>query len=347
MAIKDSFVSVVAPLHNDADIIEAFINETMRILVGNYADYELVLVDDGSSDATVERANALLREHRCIRIIRLSRNFGREAAIAAGLDSVIGDYVVVMLPCTDPPGLISEIVHKARTSGRILYGIAQDRGREPLLPRVGSLLFYWYVNSVLKLNMTRDSTFFRVLTRQAVNAITRVGDKHRYLRFLTTHVGFGSEGFAYREIQRSERCGKRDFRDAINTAIAIVVANSLHPLRFVSALAIAASLLNVFYSLYVIAIFFLKDEVAEGWTTTSLQSAGMFFLLFVILSVLSEYIGHLLVETRDRPLYHVHDEITSSVLIADEEKRNVVEDSPVANRASPHTGAALGLTRND
>src|SRR5206468_2184236 len=111
---SDCFVSVVAPLHDDADIVEGFVRDVLAVVSAEYANYELVLVDDGSGDDTSARVTRLLSEERCIRLVRLSRRFGRDIAISAALDTVIGDFVVVLVPESDPPELIPAIVEECR-----------------------------------------------------------------------------------------------------------------------------------------------------------------------------------------------------------------------------------------
>lgn len=326
MTVTDCFVSVVSPLGNDAAIVRDFVRETMTMLRQHYANYELVLVDDGSEDDTVDIVTDLQREYECVRLIRLSRRFGEEIAIFAGLDSVIGDYVVVMLPNSDPPAVVPEMVRCARDSGGIVFGVAEGQ-RQSLLMRAGAALFHWYCRRVAHLNLPRNTTQFRVLSRQAVNALTQVRNMYRYLRVLSTHVGYRSRSFPYRPLNRSGESQRRPFLPALNAAIDIAVTSSGHPLRFVSWLGVFAGVCNALYALYVVLIFALKDEVAEGWTTLSLQNAAMFFLVFLILTVSSEYLGQILVETKDRPPYHVLEERTSAVLIADENRRNIVTDS--------------------
>lgn len=327
MAVADCFVSVVVPVGNDAAIIRDFIREVMEVLRTAYTNYELVLVDDGSEDDTVAQISAVLGDYECMRLIRLSRRFGEEVAIFAGLDSVIGDFVVVMLPNSDPPRLIPEMVQTARKSGGIVFGIAEDRRPKPMLIRLGAAVFYWYCRRVAKLNLPRNTTQFRVLSRQAVNALTQVKNRHRYLRVLSAHVGYGSRSFSYEPMNRSREPQKRSLVQAVNSAIDIMITSSGHPLRLVSWLGILAGFLNVLYAVYVVVVYIVKDRVAEGWTTLSLQNAAMFFFVFLILTVSSEYLGHILGETIDRPLYYVLEERNSAVLLADEERRNVVTES--------------------
>lgn len=327
MANSDCFVSVVAPLYNNAAIVTQYVIEVTQLLKDEYTNYELVLVDDGSDDSTSDIVDGLLAEFQCIRYIRLSRTYGEEIAISAGLDTVIGDFVVIMLPNQDPPSLIPQMVEKARSGFEIVYGIQRNPDKKSAIQRIGARLFYWYCRRYLKFSFTAGTSQFRVLSRKAVNAITRIKDRHRYLRYSSRHVGFASEGIIYDHISREGHDKKRDFFEAANLATSIIVSSSKHPFRIATWVGITASIMNVFYGGYIVAIYFFKDNVAEGWTTLSLQQATMFFFIFLILVILSEYIGQILDESQQRPMYYVLEEKTSSVMMLDELRRNVVRDS--------------------
>src|ERR1700736_3344811 len=193
MATSDCFVSVVAPLRNDSAIVADFVAEVMEVLRDNYSNYELVLVDDGSEDDTVIKVTSLLGRYECIRLIRLSRRFGTEIAIASGVDSVIGDFVVVMLPDSDPPRLMPEMVRQARNGQGIVFGVRKGRAGEPLLMRIATDLFYWSAGKLFHLRIPKNSTKFLVLSRQAVNAVIQIKDKYRYIRLLGSYVGYTNQ----------------------------------------------------------------------------------------------------------------------------------------------------------
>ena len=327
MVASDCFVSVVAPLYNDSAIVESFILDIVKTLRNNYAHYEVVLIDDGSNDDTVDKVNGMLSKYECIRLIRLSRTFGQEIAISAGIDSVIGDFAVIMLPDSDPPELVPHIVEQSRDGSGIVFGIRKHRAKEPLLLKGGASLFYWFSHRILKLNIPKNTTHFRVLSRKSINALIQMKDRLRYLQTLSAYVGYSNQSFVYEPLERRARPRKKSIWEALNLAINIIVTNSTFPLRLVSWLGLAVSALNLLYIGYVVLNFFFNDHLAEGWVTRSLQNSVMHFFLFLILAVLSEYIGRLLNESKDRPLYYVLDELNSSVMIADEDRKNVVMET--------------------
>ena len=326
MASSDCFASVVAPLSNDADIVRAFVTDVITVLKANYENYEVVLVDDGSTDATASLVSEMLAEERCLRLIRLSRRFGRDIAISAGLDSVIGDFVVVLIPESDPPALIPEFIEKCRRGAGIVYGIRARRPAEPLYLSIGTRLFYWYFNRIVGVDLPRNSTDFRAYSRQSVNAITRIKDRLRYLRTFGGSVGFGGEPFVYEPRSRRARTRGRAFGEAVGLAINMTVANSTQPLRVVSLGGLALSLLSGLHVIHVLLTRLLDPSTVAGWTTQQAYVSAMFTFLFLMLATLCEYMGRLLGEIKDRPLYFVLEERTSAVLLVDEHRKNVVAD---------------------
>jgi len=327
MMNSNCFVSVIAPLYNDSRIVEAFVAEVIQVLRNNYANYEVVLVNDGSEDDTLEKVFSTLKKYECIRLISLSRNFGTDVAIASGLDTVIGDFVVVLIPESDPPQLIPELIQQAQNGKDILVGVRRNRFDEPLWMRTGANLFYWLCRRLLKIPLIKNSTQFRVLSRQVVNAIIQIEDKHRYLRLLSSYVGYRSQTFNYEFIKRYKKPKTKNFLELIALGSQIIVANSSRPLRFASYIGLLASIVNVIYIGYVVLVYLLKDTVTEGWVTLSLQNALMFFFISIILTILCEYVCSILERLKGGPAYYVAEEKNSSVLIADRERRNIVKDS--------------------
>jgi glycosyltransferase involved in cell wall biosynthesis len=321
----DCFVSVVVPLWKDAAIVEPFVRETIAVLEANFTYYELLLVDDGSTDGTAVRVESLLSELPSIRLLRLSRHFGDEVAVAAGLDAVIGDYVVTMLPATDPPALIPRFVECARQHDGVVIGVRSTR-EESLGAKLGAAVFYWICNRFLELDLPRSSTHFRAFSRKTLNALLQIKDKYRYLKVFSTYIGYHHETIVYEPKPRTGATlpPQRGLFRSVELAINVMVANSTRLLRLVTGLGLIASALNLLYIVYIFLIAVFKKHVAEGWVTLSAQHAGMFFFLFVILTVLGEYVGRILAETQDRPLYYVMEERDSSVLVTNSDRKNVV-----------------------
>lgn len=313
--MTESLISVVAPLATDATpaAVEAFVDETVAVLRGVVNHYEIVLVDDGAPAETADRVRALLARHDFVRFLRLSRHFGEETAITAGLDVAIGDYIIVMLPNMDPPSLIPEFFERARTEADIVYGVRLHRKSEPFWYRAGARVFYWYINSVVGAGIPENSTQFRCMSRQVVNAITQIRGPDQYLRLLTSYIGFRKQALPYAPINRSGQPTVRPKGEAVHLARALIMDHTTHPLRIVLRVGVLAAVVNAVWV-----------AMRSGLGGQTLSSALGLLLLTVMIATIGEYVGGLSRRLRDRPAYYVREEHTSSVLLR-EDRKNVVD----------------------
>lgn len=321
------FLSVVVPLADDADLLEPFLDELAGIVRAGWANHEILLVDDASRDGTRALVERLSARHACLRYLRLARHAGPELAILAGLDNVIGDVVVVLQPESDPPALLPRFVERARACGGVVAGVSTGPPSQGFVYRVGQRTFAALARGVLDADVRSDATLYTAFTRPALNAMGAIKDRSRALRLYGAVIGWPREVLEYAPVARRGAIRRKRVMEGLERGVSILVTNSTRPLRWVSLLGFLGSVLNLLYILYVVAIALFKERVAEGWITLSLSISGMFFLLFAILAVLAEYVGRLLDETRDRPLYHVAEELTSPSMLADATRRNVVHET--------------------
>lgn len=337
----ESFISVVAPLEGEGGAaIEAFVEETIAAVRGLVTHYEIILVDDGTHDDTRERVQALLARYDFVRFLRLSRHFGEETAIAAGLDAAIGDYIVVMLPNMDPPALIARFFERVLSGAAdLVYGVRLHRKNEPMWYRAGAFVFYGYVNGVIKAGLPRDSTQFRCMTRQVVNAITKIRDPESYLRVLTSYVGFRKEALPYAPINRSGRATARPTADAFHLARTLTIDYSTQPLRFISWLAVLAGM--VLTGLTGWQFYTGRSDPASVRAIDPLLFVVsiQFLIVTLVLAAIAAYVASIARRTRGRTAYYVQEEHTSSVLLR-EDRRNVVDDTMLPATESLETSRA-------
>ncbi|HTU23725.1 MAG TPA: glycosyltransferase [Gemmataceae bacterium] len=328
MMNPDAIVSVVGYLCNDADLLRDFVARTTAVLEAGCDHFELIVLDDHSTDRTPGCVEGLLAQYAGLRYIRLARRSGEEIAATAGLDAAIGDYVVFLRGRFDPPEAIGDMLDLAVREGGTVLGVTGGTGVLPVsgwLFRTCRRLFYRLVELLLRVRIPADSTGFCVLSRAVVNTIARTRSKTRHLRLLACTVGYPVRLHRYEPMGPAFLNRQRSLGDAFQDAMRILVSSSQTPLRLVSTLGIVASSLNLCYVLYVLAIYFFKKEVAPGWVTLSLQSSAMFFFVFLILVSLSEYVVQILAESQDNPLYHVESDRTSAIT-AGVGRRNVLMD---------------------
>lgn len=331
--LSSVFVSAVVVLSaaalRQAQTVERDVAALWQVLHDRYENFELLCIVDGAADGVASGAQDALRpllvRLDCIRVLCLSRRFGRDAALAAGLESAIGDIVVCLDLATDPLALVPELVERCRKGGGAVVGIDPERTGQSALERLGAAWFYRLGRSLFDLESIAHATALMALSRPALGALLRIKEQSRHPQVFLPYIGFGVQTLVYKPGGRT--APERGFVQSVGRAMELLVTGSMRPLRLVSWLSLAASALNGLYILYVVAIALFKRDVAEGWPTLSLQQGVMFFLLFLVLAVLSEYVGRILEESRRRPQYVLRDELASSVVVEKEQRRNIVRDS--------------------
>jgi dolichol-phosphate mannosyltransferase len=324
----EALISVIAPLEGEGGAaVEAFLSETIEQLRSIVSHYEIILVDDGTDDDTPDRVKALLARYDFVRFLRLSRHFGEETAIAAGLDAAIGDYVIVMLPNMDPPALIPRFFERVHSNAAdLVYGVRLHRKSEPLWYRLGASVFYGYINGVIKAGLPRDSTQFRCMTRQVVNAITKIRDPETYLRTLTSYVGFRKEALPYAPINRNGRAVARPVGDAFHLLRSLTIDYSTQPLRFIAWLAVFIALTLSVMSGWQFFAGRVDPARARDIDPVLFILSIQFLIVTVVLAAIAAYVASVSRRTRARPAYYVQEEHTSSVLLS-ETRRNVVAET--------------------
>jgi glycosyltransferase involved in cell wall biosynthesis len=326
----DTFVSVVAVCQDHAAVLPAFLAEVSAVLTRRYSNFEVVLLDNASADDTPAVVREALRAARCVRYLRLSRKLDDETALTAGLDAAIGDFVVTLHPDFDPPAEIPALVERCRAGADVVIGVEQSPPRHGPAYRLGRRLFLQLARSLMKFEPVTGLTSLRCLSRSAVNALTRVRSRRRHFAMVLAEVGFRPALHRYDRISRSGGRPRPDLTRATRIGLSVLVHYSVTPLRLVSVLGLVGSTLSLLYSAYVVAVYLLKRDVMPGWTTLSLQVSGMFFLVFVMLTLMGECLGRVLEELVDRPLYHLRDEQSSAVMLSEVARRNVMNESECA-----------------
>lgn len=310
----DLFVSLVAIWQEGAVPVADFVADVYSALDRRYTNFEILLLENGPQPGVAAEIKLLLSRYAGLRHIRLTRTADAETAVMAGLDAAIGDFVVTMHADWDPPGDIVPMVERCRAGCDLVVGLIDaDRGRGPIY-RVFRRAYFGLVRWSIGVEPTAGATLFRAFSRHAVNLLTRVRVRRRFFTVLAADTGLET---AYQRYDRPDRPGSRPrvgLLAGLRVGAAVIVHNSTAPLHLVSLVGLIGSLLSFVYSLYVITIYLVKREVMPGWTTLSLQTSGLFFLVFVMMTLLGEYLARLLEEASDRPLYQVREEDASAVM---------------------------------
>ncbi len=317
---QDIFVSAVVVMRPETKEVSQYILDLYLVLESHYTNYEIIIVDNEVSKDEFNAVTALLDKIPCIRIIKLSQQFRYDTALFAGLEVSIGDYVCTLDPTIDSPKYLTDFIIKNQTHD-VVQGVSEITISGVFGSQLGRRLFYWYNRKYIGIDIPLSATYYASYSRRAINSLTSSGRHHRHIRHLARRIGYGYITQSYMPLNKPG--SQRRLRTGIVEALEIVTSYSTHPLRSVTWLGFIASAINVIYAFYVLVLNVFNKSLAPGWTSTSMQLSLMFFVLFIIMIILAEYIGRILIETHHEPNYFVSDELVSTVAIADTDRRNI------------------------
>lgn len=318
--LQDIFVSTVIVMRSETVGIGEYIRSLFKLLNESYTDFEIIVVDNGANDIEFQSAVSLLDRLPCIRLIKLSQQFKYDTALFAGLDVSIGDYVCTLDPVTDPIENVPKLI-SMNTQNEVVQGVSKLPIKGVLGTQVGRKIFYWYNRKYIGIDIPLNATYHASYSRRAINSLTTTSSRHhRHVRHMARRIGFGYTTYPYAPLQNPS--SQRKLKTGVVEALEIITSYSTHPLRFVTWLGVFAGTLNVIYAAYVLVLNLTSTELAPGWTSTSVQLSLMFFVLFMVLIILSEYIGRILTEIHRDPHYYITNELTSTVAVANVDRKN-------------------------
>jgi glycosyltransferase involved in cell wall biosynthesis len=324
-AKSETFVSIVSPVHDSGAYVEAYIREVSDILSEHFQDYEIVLIDAGSQDDTVAIIQQLQSEIRNLQLYCLPRPIPKDNAFVVGVEKAIGDVVITVDPCYDPPAKITELLEPHLAGNDVVYGIREDRlGRHTGESyNAFARIFYRIYHKITGIDLPVGVSTLRLLSRRAVNTLLDNAERYDLFVVITSFSGLRYSTVPYKRINRADQKERTHYWQAIGRALNLLLLSSHHSLRLRSIGSLSAASINVIYSLYVVTIALLKDEVAEGWVSMSLQISGMFLLMFVVLAILSEYVIRLFMHSQNRWPYVIVQE-SSSLILSKKDEPNVL-----------------------
>ncbi|WP_347251295.1 glycosyltransferase family 2 protein, partial [Legionella sp.] len=309
---QPSKISVIAPMYNEEAIIEIYLQETIHVLETHFQHYELILIDDGSTDHTLARCTPYIKANKNIRLISFSRNYGHEIASTAGFDYAVGDYVILMdSDLQHPPELIPAMVRKAQEGYDVVCASRSNREHETRFKQFAAKLFYRFTRKMTGFDMQGDTGNFRLLKRKVVESLKKMKESNRHLIMMFAYVGFKTANIPYYCPPRAAGKSKYSLRQLINLALDSVISFSARPLRTMSFVSIFISAVMMLYAGFILMEkLFTHQHLADGVASIIFLTSGLFSVLFLFLAIISEYISRILVETKNRPLYYIKQEIT-------------------------------------
>lgn len=334
--VGDVFVSVVVRSCNAERFLEPALARLSGVMEASFAHYEIVIVDDASTDGTPGVISKMQQKARNIQSYRFARAKGDNVALTAGLDHAIGDMVVILDLRLDPPELIPQMVALASggvgPGADIVYALPRERLEAA---SAHDRLATWFLRRLARLHdvdVPAAMSSYRLFSRAVLSFILKAGGRHRMLPILPAMSGYPFLTVEYDRLPFDHGATRPSRIDRVWKAVDLVFSSSTRPLRIITLVSLGISLLTVFYSIYVVLVVAFLPGVASGWASLSLEVSGLFFLVCIVLAVMSEYLLQVL-ETSDRlPRYHIADQTHSSTMTY---ARNLnVIDTKAADRSN-------------
>lgn len=302
-------LTVVVPAYNESAVLDAFHARLSRVLDELSLDCDVLYVDDGSTDSTWQLMSALAARDSRTGAIKLSRNFGKEAALTAGLDQVDADAAIVIdADLQDPPELIPALVERWREGFDVVYATRSARQGETGFKRLTSALFYRSMDRVSDIQVPRDTGDFRLLSRRALDALHQLRERQRFMKGLFTWIGYRQTAVYYLREPRQAGTTKWNYWRLLQLAIEGFTSFSTAPLRLATWVGVAASLLSFLFGLWVLGKALFFGDRVQGYPSLMVVILFIGGVQLLALGVIGEYLGRNYAESKQRPLYFVEEQ---------------------------------------
>jgi glycosyltransferase involved in cell wall biosynthesis len=309
MTTHKPVISIIAPVYNEEPIIDELYRRLVEVLDGTGESWEVVMINDGSWDGSAEKMRALAGRDSRVRVVNFARNFGHQNAVTAGMDYAQGDVVIVIdADLQDPPEVILQLLDKWREGYQVVYAVRAERKGETWFKKFTAKIFYRLIYRITDVNIPVDTGDFRLMDRKVVDAVQSMREHNRFIRGMTSWVGFRQTGVEYVRQERFAGTTKYPLRKMIRFAFDAITGFSYFPLQVTIYVSLILALLAVL-AVPVVAFLRLSGSTLqfEGQATTLvvvlLMSSFQLFFFFIM----GQYVARIYDEVRQRPLYIVSD----------------------------------------
>lgn len=301
--------SIIAPIYNEIDNLPELYRRVKEVMDSNGETWELVLVDDGSTDGSTEKIRELAEKDNTVRPVIFARNFGHQIAITAGWDYARGDAVVIIdADLQDPPEVILDLAKKWKEGYEVVYAVRGEREGESWFKLWTASVFYRLIYRITDVKIPVDTGDFRLMDRKVVNVLKKMKERHRFPRGMSAWVGFKQIGVTYKRAARHAGVTKYPFKKMLRLAVNAITGFSYFPLQVATFIGFISAGISIL-AIPVVAILRLAgSHFFEGQTTTLVSVLFLGGVQLISLGILGEYVGRLYDEAKGRPLYIVRDE---------------------------------------
>lgn len=303
---ENTLLSIVVPVYNEATIITRFHQRLTTVLKTLSLTTEIIYVNDGSTDNTLEVLTLLRSVDPQTAIVALSRNFGKEIALAAGLDYSQGDAVVVIdVDLQDPPELIPTLLDRWRQGYEVVFAKRISRAGETWFKKLSAHLFYRFLQRLSPISIPVDTGDFRLLSRRVVNSLKQLRERHRFMKGLFAWVGYAQIAVPYERAPRVGGESKWNYWKLWNLAIEGITSFTITPLKLATYLGFFTVLSALLYALFMLYTIFTVEKASAGYSLLMFVTLFLGGIQLIILGIIGEYLGRIFMETKQRPLYLV------------------------------------------
>ncbi len=303
-----TLLSVVAPVYNEQELVELFVRRACAAVADYAFAFELVIVNDGSSDATGELLDRIAAADRRVRVVHLSRNFGHQAALTAGLEHAVGDVVVMIdADLQDPPELIPAMVARWEEGADVVYAVRRQREGESAFKLATASWFYKLFDKLAQVDLEPNSGDFRLLDRRALDALLTMTERSRFLRGMTVWVGFTQTAVPYERDARHAGETKYTLRKMLRFSLDAIASFSHLPLQLATYVGLLSAGL-AFVAIPVVAALHFAGSYLPGFGSLTIAILLLGGIQLIALGVIGEYVGRIYDEVKHRPLYIVREE---------------------------------------
>lgn len=299
-------LSIVVPMYNESSNLDEFYNRITSVIDSTGYSYEVICINDGSKDDTIFQLYRLHEKDSRIKIIDLSRNYGKEISMTAGIDFSCGKAVVIIdADLQDPPELIPQLIEKMREGYDVVYAVRLRRDGDTILKKTTAFLFYKIMEKLSPVIIPKNSGDFRIMTRQVVNAIKSMREHHRFMKGIFSWAGFRQTGIPYLRMPRYSGKSKFNYWQLWNFALEGITSFSFLPLQIATYFGILIAFSSMLFAFYIFLDTLINGNPVPGYPSLMVAILFLGGIQLISLGVIGEYIGRIYNESKVRPLYFV------------------------------------------
>lgn len=300
---KSIYISCVVPIFNEEAVLDTFVPQLSQLLSSLTHQYEIIFIDDGSADHSLQKLTELSAQYR-LKLLSFSRNFGKEIALSAGVSHATGEVVILLdADLQHPIDVIPTFLNYWARGYDMVYGTRQDRENESVIKRSFTKIFYWMMKKMTSIDLPNNAGDFRLMDKKVVNALNQFPERTRFMKGLYAWVGFKKIGIPF--IVQDRIAGKSRFGFAKLTELAVtgITSFSTIPLRIWGVIGLIISVIALIYAIYIVTVTLLFGADLPGFPTLIVAIMFLGGVQLLSIGILGEYMARIFIEVKQRPLY--------------------------------------------